>query len=168
MKTPSPRCKLLCWWTAGAFVMYGKKSKNGELRVVATLCFKKPYCGRKDNTAVGRILPLVLAGQRWKWVRDIMNMLEYGVDSNPLVLGYGLDNRGFESRQGLRVFLLTTASRPALVSTHPPIQWVPGALSLGIKRPGHGADHNLHLVPRLRMRAANLHSPLRLYSILLS
>jgi len=30
--------------------------------------------------------------------------------------------------------------RPALGPTHPPIQWVPEALSLGVKRPGHEAD----------------------------
>jgi len=24
----------------------------------------------------------------------------------------------------------------------PPIQWVPGALSLGVKQPGHGMDHS--------------------------
>jgi hypothetical protein len=41
-----------------------------------------------------------------------------------------------------RIFLLTTASRPALGSTQPPIQWVPGALSLGVKRPGREADHS--------------------------
>jgi hypothetical protein len=28
-------------------------------------------------------------------------------------------------------------SRPALGSIQPPIQWVPGAISLGVKRPGH-------------------------------
>jgi hypothetical protein len=33
-------------------------------------------------------------------------------------------------------------SRPALVPTHPPIQWVPGALSLGVKRPKREADHS--------------------------
>jgi hypothetical protein len=27
-------------------------------------------------------------------------------------------------------------------STQPPIQWVPGALSPGVKRPGRGADHS--------------------------
>jgi hypothetical protein len=27
--------------------------------------------------------------------------------------------------------------------TQPPIQWVPGALSLGVKRPGREADHSL-------------------------
>jgi hypothetical protein len=29
-----------------------------------------------------------------------------------IALGYGLDDRGFESRQGLGIFLFTTASRP--------------------------------------------------------
>jgi hypothetical protein len=35
---------------------------------------------------------------------------------------------------------LTTASRSALGPTQPPIQWVLGALSLGVKRPGREAD----------------------------
>jgi len=42
---------------------------------------------------------------------------------------------GFDSRQGLGIFLFTFTSRIALVPTQPPIQWVPGALSLGVKRP---------------------------------
>jgi hypothetical protein len=57
-------------------------------------------------------------------------------------LGYGLDDRGFESRQGLGIFLFTTASRPALGPTQTPIQWAPGALSLGIKQLGPEADHS--------------------------
>jgi hypothetical protein len=56
--------------------------------------------------------------------------------------GYGLDGWGFESRQGLGIFLSTTASRPTLGPTQPSIHWVPGALSLGIKRPGYEADHS--------------------------
>jgi hypothetical protein len=35
-----------------------------------------------------------------------------------------------------QIFLFTTASRPVLEPTQPPIQWVPGSLSLGVKRPG--------------------------------
>jgi hypothetical protein len=31
----------------------------------------------------------------------------------------------------------------ALGSTQPPIQWVPGTLSLGVKRQRHEADHSL-------------------------
>jgi hypothetical protein len=53
-----------------------------------------------------------------------------------IALGYGLDDRGFESRQGMGIFLFTTASRPALRPIQPPIQWVPGALSLGGKAAG--------------------------------
>jgi hypothetical protein len=33
-------------------------------------------------------------------------------------------------------------SRPVLGPTQPPIQWVPGALSLGAKRQGREADHS--------------------------
>jgi hypothetical protein len=46
---------------------------------------------------------------------------------------------GFDSRRGLGIFLFTTASRPALGPTQ--IQWIPGALSLGVKRPRREADH---------------------------
>jgi hypothetical protein len=35
-----------------------------------------------------------------------------------IALGYGLDDRWFESRQGLGIFLFTTASRPALGPSH--------------------------------------------------
>jgi hypothetical protein len=48
----------------------------------------------------------------------------------------------FECRQGLGIFLFTTASRPALGSTQPPIPGVPGALSLAVKQPGREADHS--------------------------
>jgi hypothetical protein len=37
---------------------------------------------------------------------------------------------------------VTTASGTAMRPTQPPIQWVPGALSLGVKRPGREADHS--------------------------
>jgi len=49
---------------------------------------------------------------------------------------YGLDDRGFESRQKIGLFLFTTATRSALGPIQPPIQWLRGALSLGVKRPG--------------------------------
>jgi hypothetical protein len=57
-------------------------------------------------------------------------------------MGYGLNDRRFESRQGLGIFLPTTVSRRALGPTQPPIQWVTGALSVGVKWPGHEADHS--------------------------
>jgi hypothetical protein len=51
-------------------------------------------------------------------------------------------DRGFESRQGLGIFLFTTVSRPALGPIQPPIQWVTGALSLGVKRPERETGHS--------------------------
>jgi hypothetical protein len=48
----------------------------------------------------------------------------------------------FDSRWGLGIFLFTTAFGTALVPTQPLIQWVLGALSLGVKRPGREADYS--------------------------
>jgi hypothetical protein len=51
--------------------------------------------------------------------------------------------RGRSSSPGrVKNFLFSTSSRPALGSTQPPIQWVPGALFPGVKRPGREADHS--------------------------
>jgi hypothetical protein len=41
--------------------------------------------------------------------------------------------------------MVPTGSRPALGPTQRPIQWIPRALSLGVKRPGREADHSLPL-----------------------
>jgi hypothetical protein len=57
--------------------------------------------------------------------------------------GYGLDDRGVGVRVpvGSRIFS-STLSRPALGPTQPPIQWVPGAVSPGVRRQGREADHS--------------------------
>jgi hypothetical protein len=69
-----------------------------------------------------------------------------------IVLGYRLDDRGsrFDSRRVLGIFLFTTGSRMALEPTQPPIQCVPGALSLGVKRPGREADHSFSSSPEVK------------------
>jgi hypothetical protein len=68
---------------------------------------------------------------------------------------------GFDSRQGLEIFLFCTASRPG--PTQPPIQWVPGGG--GAK----GLSTHLHLVASLWMRGVlYLHSPIRLHGVQLS
>jgi hypothetical protein len=58
--------------------------------------------------------------------------------------GYGLDDRGSRVRfpAGTGNFLFTTVSRTAVGPTQPPIQWVPGVLSLEVKWPGREADHS--------------------------
>jgi hypothetical protein len=44
--------------------------------------------------------------------------------------------------RGLGIFLFTTASRTALGPTQPPMQCVPGAFSLEVKRQSYEADHS--------------------------
>jgi hypothetical protein len=62
------------------------------------------------------------------------------------VSGYGLDNRAIEVRfptEAKGFFLYPLCPVPALGSTQPPVQWVPGVLSPGVKaRPGRDADHS--------------------------
>jgi hypothetical protein len=49
---------------------------------------------------------------------------------------------GFDTWRGLGIFLFTTTFRMDLGPTQPPISCVPGALSLGVKWPGHEADYS--------------------------
>ncbi|PNF27774.1 hypothetical protein B7P43_G09210, partial [Cryptotermes secundus] len=39
-------------------------------------------------------------------------------------------------------FLFSTSSTPAMGPTQPPIQWVPGGISSGLKRRGREANHS--------------------------
>lgn len=51
-----------------------------------------------------------------------------------IVTGYGLDIRGLSPSKG-KNYLFFISSKLAKV-TQPPIEWVPGTSSLGVKRPG--------------------------------
>jgi hypothetical protein len=64
---------------------------------------------------------------------------------------YRLDDRG-SIPCGVNLFFpLAFVSRPAVISSQPAIQWVPGSFPGGKLRPGLYADHSPHLVPRSRM-----------------
>jgi hypothetical protein len=76
---------------------------------------------------------------------------------------------GFDSRQGLGIFLFTTVSRTALGPTQPSIQWVPAALSLGVKRPGREADHSPPSSAEVKNAwHYNSTPPIRLHGVVLS
>jgi hypothetical protein len=70
---------------------------------------------------------------------------KFGVQSRDssvgIATGLGLDDRGSIPSRG-KIFLISTASRPALGPTQSPIQWILGAISLGEKRPGSEADYS--------------------------
>jgi hypothetical protein len=85
-----------------------------------------------------------------------------------IALGYGLDDWGFEYRQGLGI-LFTTVSRPIMGPTQPPIQWKTGTLSLGEKRPGRETDHSP--LPSAEVKNAWSYiptPPIRLHVVVLS
>jgi hypothetical protein len=86
--------------------------------------------------------------------------------------GYWLDDRRSSVRfpaGGLGIFLFTSASRTALGPTQPPSQWVSGALSLGVKRPGREADHSPSSSADVKECVKlYLHSPIRLRGVVFS
>jgi hypothetical protein len=96
-----------------------------------------------DRQWLAKILPTVVRFQSGEGILSLWlyPLREPGYLSD-VALGYGLDDRGFESRHVVRISLFTTASRTSLGPTQPPIQWVPGALSLGVKRQEREADHS--------------------------
>jgi hypothetical protein len=54
-----------------------------------------------------------------------------------------MDDKGSIPGKGnYDIFILGTASRPVLGPTQLPIQWISGALSMGVKRSGREADHS--------------------------
>jgi hypothetical protein len=76
----------------------------------------------------------------------------------------------FDSRRELeRIFLFTAVSRTALGPTQPPIQSVPKAVSLGVKRPEHEADHSPPYSAEVKECVElYLHSPIRLHGVVLN
>jgi hypothetical protein len=78
--------------------------------------------------------------------------------------GRGFEDRGPEVRfpTGVGIFLFSTASRPTLGSTKPPIQCLLGALSPAIKRPVREAGRGQDCV------ALYLHPPLLSHAVVLN
>jgi len=62
----------------------------------------------------------------------------------------------------LGISLFTTASRPALGPTQPPIQWILETISPGVKRPESEGDHS----PPSSAEVNN--APIRLHGVVLS
>jgi hypothetical protein len=68
-------------------------------------------------------------------------ILRSGDSSVSIVMGFGLDRWGSIPCRS-KIFLFSTASRPAMGPTQPSIQWVLGVSSLRVKQLGHEADHS--------------------------
>jgi hypothetical protein len=86
-----------------------------------------------------------------------------------LATGLMIGVPGFDSRQGLGICPFITASRTALGPTQPPIQWVPEALSLGLKRSGREADESPSSGAEVRNEwIYTSNPPIRIHGVVLS
>jgi hypothetical protein len=86
-----------------------------------------------------------------------------------IATGYGLDGRGVGVRVPVGSRFFSTSSRPVLGPTQPPIQWVSGALSPGVKRPGREDDHALPISAKVEKNVdLYIHSPIRLDGVVLN
>jgi hypothetical protein len=67
------------------------------------------------------------------------------------------------------IFLFTIASRPVTRPIQPPIQWVPGIISLVAKRPGREADHSSSSSAKVKKAWSYTSTPpIRLDGVMLS
>jgi hypothetical protein len=83
--------------------------------------------------------------------------------------GWTIGVLGLDSWLGLGIFLFTTASRTALGPTQPPIQWVPGTISLGIKRREREAHNSPPTNAEVKNGESYTSTPLiRLHGVVLS
>jgi hypothetical protein len=57
-----------------------------------------------------------------------------------IVTDLRVERPGFDSRQGYRISIILTESRPGLGPTQLPIRWILGAIFPGVTRPGREAD----------------------------
>jgi hypothetical protein len=83
----------------------------------------------------------------WPWyvniIIDILDIIQWApVAQSVIATGYGLNElRGRSSRHGMvKNINFFVSSRPALEINQPRIQWVPVALSPGMKLQGRDAD----------------------------
>jgi hypothetical protein len=79
-----------------------------------------------------------------KFLRGLWNKIKwFKITGQAMPVNWKYDRvLGFDPRRGLGISLFTTASRTVLGPTQPPIQWVPVALFLGVKRSERVADHS--------------------------
>jgi hypothetical protein len=70
--------------------------------------------------------------------------------------GWTADESGFDSRKGQNLLIFSTASRPPLGLTQPPIQRVLRAVSPELKRTGSEVDHSLPCSVEVKIGGAML------------
>jgi len=97
-----------------------------KLWIHLDILLKTPWMGDRANV---RLLQIQI--QCSESHHENINQAAEVINSRDITTLADAKTTGFESRQGLGIFLFATASRTALRPTQPPLQWVPRALCLG-------------------------------------
>jgi hypothetical protein len=138
-------------WKATQRVMTAKLTRLShkiviQLHLAAESC---TICSSRSRRTVRKLLDTSSYSDiptLWASYRMLLKCVERIIRSTYKVISncYGLDDQGSRVRfpAGAGNFSLHYLSRTALGPTLPPIQWVPGALFLGVKRPGREADYS--------------------------
>jgi hypothetical protein len=113
------------------------------------------------------LLPVTIGAQ--KQLVDFQ-LLYSNIRSRDSVVGIATGRSTGRSSSPDRVkgILFSKSSRPALRSTQPPIQWVPRALSLGVKRPGRKVDHSPPTSAEVKKMWIYTSTPIRLHGVVLN
>jgi hypothetical protein len=108
-----------------------------------------PLCGHVHNLSPPQTQPKIYTSAKrpqgsfhFHTVSTGFVHLCAGIAQSVLRLGYRLDGRQGSILGGGKIFLFSTASRPAVRPIQPPILWVLGVVYLGVKRQGREADHS--------------------------
>jgi hypothetical protein len=85
-----------------------------------------------------------------------------------IATSYGLDDRGIGVRVPVGSRIFSSPDRPALMSTQPPIQWVPGIYPREVKRPGREVDHSPSTSAEVKKMWIYTSTPIRLNGVVLN
>jgi hypothetical protein len=102
----------------------------------------------------------------WTWGKKKANVAHFGAPgkrSQYTDQSTGWTIRDSNSSMGKRSYHLKM-SRPTRWPTQPPIQWVPGSFSPGIKKPGRKADHSSPSYAEVKNKWS--YTPLALYAFM--
>jgi hypothetical protein len=96
---------------------------------------------RERGTSVSRCLHTTDTCSRWFLARGFFYTEDEGWYFRPIRrLRQNLHDTTSQKTEFFKIFFFSTAPRLVLGFTHPPTQWIPGAVSTGVKWPGRETD----------------------------
>jgi hypothetical protein len=147
-----PKCGFFSTTISWSFVRDEKKTNKAHSgrKKCWVICWVLRIFGSENGNE------LFFSANKWLCLRNVGDRKYFVVLSQDspvgIATGCGLDDRGLISGRGNTFFL--TPQRPG--PTQPLIQWIPGSLSPGVKRPRRKADNSLLFSAEVKNRGTIL------------